>query len=410
MNTLGERIRTIRKQKKLTLEQLAGEKLTKGMLSLIENNKANPSMESLAYIAGQLGVEMTELLEEISVQELRDVLEQAEKLFNVDIEKKADEDEQIIALVTPYVEKLTQGYEAARLLDIYSKCLFRNKQTGWKEYSDRAANMYEKMNIISKRANIGLFRASVKYTEHQYGQALDILLRERAEVESNHAFIDPITRVDFDYHEATLHFAVGDSISAIRVMEEAIEYSKKHRIFYRIDDLYRLAAFEAMMSKNEQKLFFYQEKLKQYGQFADDTHSLLFYDLMNIELLNLEGKFGQALEKIEGILTRRSLDKIYRPYFFIGKGIALYGLSQFEQSLHWLDQVKIPSYMHHPFDLSVFYVTDSYKALCHLKLGNHVEALTFAKLAVKNIDPLPHTPYKDFIYEINERIQKECSL
>ena len=51
MSTLGERIRTLRKQQKMTLEALAGTELTKGMLSLIENNKANPSMESLNYIA-----------------------------------------------------------------------------------------------------------------------------------------------------------------------------------------------------------------------------------------------------------------------------------------------------------------------------------------------------------------------
>ena len=58
---LGERIRKLRKQKKLTLEELAGSGLTKGMLSLIENNKANPSMESLAYIAQRLEVDVSQL-------------------------------------------------------------------------------------------------------------------------------------------------------------------------------------------------------------------------------------------------------------------------------------------------------------------------------------------------------------
>ena len=74
IETLGERIRKLRKQQKLTLEALAGNELTKGMLSLIENNKANPSMESLTYIAKRLGVEVSELLEEVSTQELREVL------------------------------------------------------------------------------------------------------------------------------------------------------------------------------------------------------------------------------------------------------------------------------------------------------------------------------------------------
>lgn len=42
MNSLGARIRKLRKEKKLTLEALAGDRLTKGMLSQIENEKAKP--------------------------------------------------------------------------------------------------------------------------------------------------------------------------------------------------------------------------------------------------------------------------------------------------------------------------------------------------------------------------------
>ena len=68
-----KRIRALRKQQEFTLDALAGTELTKGMLSLIENNKANPSMESLNYIAGRLGVDVSELLEEVSTQELRKV-------------------------------------------------------------------------------------------------------------------------------------------------------------------------------------------------------------------------------------------------------------------------------------------------------------------------------------------------
>ena len=85
IETLGERIRKLRKQQKLTLEALAGKELTKGMLSLIENNKANPSMESLSYIAERLGVEVVELLEEVSTQELREVLEQGGKTVSYQI-------------------------------------------------------------------------------------------------------------------------------------------------------------------------------------------------------------------------------------------------------------------------------------------------------------------------------------
>lgn len=57
MATLGEKIKTLRKEKKLTQTELAGPELTKSMLSQIENGKATPSMKTLQYIAEKLGCE-----------------------------------------------------------------------------------------------------------------------------------------------------------------------------------------------------------------------------------------------------------------------------------------------------------------------------------------------------------------
>ena len=68
-------------KKKLTLESLAGNQLTKGMLSLIENDKAKPSMESLNYIAKRLDVEVNVLLQEISVTELREIINDVSPQF-----------------------------------------------------------------------------------------------------------------------------------------------------------------------------------------------------------------------------------------------------------------------------------------------------------------------------------------
>ena len=86
MQDLGSRIRQLRKERKLTLAQLAGDRLTKGMLSLIENGKAQPSMESLHYIAGQLQVDVSSLLgdEVESFKELMLEVEELRSFFNSD--------------------------------------------------------------------------------------------------------------------------------------------------------------------------------------------------------------------------------------------------------------------------------------------------------------------------------------
>ena len=59
-------------------------------------------MESLAYIAEGLGVEVTDLLEEISTQELRGILEKAEKLYN---QKSTEQYKVLLTLIEPIYRK-----------------------------------------------------------------------------------------------------------------------------------------------------------------------------------------------------------------------------------------------------------------------------------------------------------------
>lgn len=403
---LGERIRKLRKQKKMTLEALAGDALTKGMLSLIENNKAKPSMESLTYIAQQLGVEVTDLLEEISSQELREILEKAEKIYNQDPEEVNDQYKQLIALIEPYAGRLANGYESARLLDIYSRSLYYEKKDGWHELLNKAAQIYDQMNLTSRRASLGVFRSVDKFFAHDYTESLNIHLSERRKIEATHAYIDPITRLSLDYHEAALYFAVGDTDSATRVMNEALNFSKENRIFYLIDDLYRLAAGYAMMSKNIEKKAYYTKKLKQYEEFADDMNSKWFCELIHIDsLISEKHEYAKAIKWTDKILENDEKPEDYQAYFLIEKGRALYNLGQFSEALHCLEQISIPSYIHHPFDLSIFYIADSYKALCYLEQNNLKAAIQFAEIAIKNFDSLPDTSFKAFCHATYQKVK-----
>ena len=122
---------------------------------------------------------------------------QAEKLYNTEFDDLSRRARTTHYAIEPYASKLTQGYEAARLLELYSRTLHFEKKDGWQVYSDRAAYIFEQMNIIPRRASIGIFRAIVKFTEYDYSGALNILLIERFEIEKQHTFIDPMTRLDF---------------------------------------------------------------------------------------------------------------------------------------------------------------------------------------------------------------------
>ncbi len=60
--TLGEKIRQERKKKKMTQAHLAGERITRNMVSLIEKDAANPSIETLKYIAKRLNLPLSYLV------------------------------------------------------------------------------------------------------------------------------------------------------------------------------------------------------------------------------------------------------------------------------------------------------------------------------------------------------------
>ncbi len=62
--TIGEKIRQGRIEQGLSQRQLCGDKITRNMLSLIENGSAKPSMDTLAFLAGQLGKPISYFLSE----------------------------------------------------------------------------------------------------------------------------------------------------------------------------------------------------------------------------------------------------------------------------------------------------------------------------------------------------------
>lgn len=406
---LGERIRKLRKQKKMTLEGLAGTELTKGMLSLIENNKANPSMESLTYIANQLGVDMADLLGEVSTEELRATLERVEQIFNVPFRNPdfPDKYKKLIELIEPHIGKLPKGYESARLLEIYSYSLQREGYSGWESLLKNASDMFDQMNISSNRTAIGIFRSNIAFFEHNYHEALDIFMAERREIEVKHAYIEPTARLDLDYIEAILLYAVGNSEAAIHTMEKALAYSKEKRMFYLIDDLYRLAAAHAMMEGNKKEKDYYLLKLKQYGEFADHTPSIYFCDLFEIiELISESQEYTKALTKIEACLSSGDLMDFdfYSPWFILEKAKALYYLGRFDEALQTIKKVVIPE-IHHPIDLSNFYLKESYQALILMELGKKEEAVNAAQKAVDNFEPLLDSKMKKFSKTVLEQVR-----
>jgi transcriptional regulator with XRE-family HTH domain len=392
------------------LEALAGNKLTKGMLSLIENGKAQPSMESLSYIAQQLGVESSELMEDVSPTEKRTVLEKAEKLYKVVFSELTDEHKQIVELINPIADKLTLSYESARLLDLYSRSGYHAKHEDWNSYYNRAMAMYEQLHLYNQSASLALFKGMIQFTAHRYEEALAIILQEHARFDSP---FDAMTTLDYLYFESLLFSAVGNYEKAQIKMKEALLFSKGERIFYRIDDLYRLACFQAMINGNEEDRSYYLQKVRQYGEFAENKYSTAIAEFLDAHFHNsFTHDYHKANVHIERFLElgkeiqTGKANKENNNHYLLEKGKALYGLGQLEEALPMLTKYEIPTYLHHPYDLSMAFEVHSYRALCYAQLGDMEKALYEAKIGYDLIIQLPDTPYKTFIIQTFTDLKK----
>lgn len=62
--TLGEKIKAARKSKRITQARLAKDKITRNMISRIESGTANPSLDTIKYIANELSLPVSYFLSE----------------------------------------------------------------------------------------------------------------------------------------------------------------------------------------------------------------------------------------------------------------------------------------------------------------------------------------------------------
>ena len=76
--TLGEKLKKARLDRGLTQAQVCGDRITRNMLSQLENDSASPSVRTLEHLADALGVSMGWLLEQDPAAEQ---LQQARQLF-----------------------------------------------------------------------------------------------------------------------------------------------------------------------------------------------------------------------------------------------------------------------------------------------------------------------------------------
>lgn len=408
MNDLGERIRQLRKERKMTLLEVAGKQLSKGMLSLIENGRANPSMESLAHIADQLGVDVYVLLEERSSQEVKRLLQEIEdRIENAEIEssfldlkeqyKKIYQD-----LKSVYEQKLPNTYETGRLFELGGRCLISTAEVAeGKRLVGKSVQIFESLSLFNHALKAKIRFVYQELAAGQYEDASKMLYALLDEYQQKITVIDTVVQIELDYLELIILFGVGEYEKAKKVLDRLLSFSKRKRVFHLMDDIYRVAAFQALLNKNSEDFNRFILKSQQFALFTDNKETFGFSLIIEAHYHNeLTSDFDHALvllEKLDNLGA--NIGPEMDGYYYLEKGKALYGKRQIDEALAQFAQFNLPITAWHPFDLAMLYTVDAYRARCLFEKGRNEEARQFAKKAAEKVAELLHTPYHTFIEE-----------
>ncbi|MGG2106399.1 helix-turn-helix domain-containing protein [Lysinibacillus pakistanensis] len=401
MNELGKRIKKLRVEKGMTILELADNKMSKGMLSMIENGRANPSMESLKFIARQLGCDPQYLLGNPTPDELKFLLKKLEEAFD------KNNDEQIINLTQNIFEQqFPISLESARILDISGRVIIKTDQNRGKKLIDWAITIYERLSLYSHCLAAKVYEVEYLAKSGKYHAALRMLQSVKKEYEEKAIVIDLFVDIEANFVEMVLLFGIGEYKSGKDKLHQLIEISKRKMVFYKMDNIFRIAAFQALLHNNENDFSYFIKKSEQFAIFSDNNRSLAFTLLLQSHYCNQISKdYKQALVYLNkyAILLNGNLGN---DFYYLERGKALLGKKQVDEALKEFEKFEMPNTNSYPLELCILYTADAYRAYCLLQLGKVEEALIFAKRAADNIDSLPETPYHNYIKNTLELVNK----
>ncbi|MDD1502472.1 helix-turn-helix domain-containing protein [Lysinibacillus sp. CNPSo 3705] len=392
MNELGQRIKKLRIEKGMTLVELTGKKMSKGMLSMIENGRANPSMDSLKFIAHQLGCDPQYLLGNPTPDELKN-------LFNIlEEEYEKNNDQQIINLTQNIIDQqFPISVESARILEISGRTVMKSDKKNGEMLIDRAISIYDRLSLYSHCLAVKLYVVEYHAKKGEYLNALNMLKSVRKEYDEKAKVIDMLVELEANYVEMILLFGIGEYKSGKEKLNQLIAMSKKKMVYYKMDNIFRIAAFQALLHNDENDYAYFIKKSEQFAIFSENDKSLAYTLLLQAHYYNQIPKdYEQALFYLDKFATVLK-GNIGSDFYYLEKGKALLGKGQLNEALEAFEKFKMPGSTIYPLELCILYTAYSYRAICLMQLGKIEEALIYAKKAASKIDSLPKTHYQDFI-------------
>lgn len=389
INKAGEKIKALRKAHKMTQSELAGNELTKSMLSQIENNISNPSFKTLQYLADRLEKPVSYFLEENYVESgKQDRSAYEDTVILTEINRLIDSDQLELAQkqladvpennLTGFINKKTY---ADLLLKLGSKLNSSGRIEESRACLNKSIKQYVSANLYVEAAKAHVELAFSFYRQFDYQECLK--LSEKAfELYDKEINKEPLFEIELYYYKILVLFAVGDMKSASDAISKTIELSSRTSVYFKTGELYRLNAIFNYLSSDRELYRVNLDKSKQYAEFTEDNVCIAKIYTVEAYFSLEENNWERALEyseKIKFCLGRETY------IYHLVRGRALFQAGSCRQAYESIVKVDYPSGEAHRFDYLNMWSAKVYEGLILNKLGRYAEAVEAVKYGIEKM-------------------------
>lgn len=397
--SLGTRIKNLRKELKMTQTDLAGSEMTKSMLSQIENNLATPSMKNLQYIASRLGRPASYFLEDgayassLPIEEIHQELKVISELINN--RKLSEALISLEAMLTKYnFDKDSKLY--ADFLSKYGVCLIDlNRSVEGEEKIIEAVNIYKNKYLFVDASRIYTTLIGTPWNNFNYHKCMDIL-DEALEIYNNSINKDSAFEIETLYLRSLLYTGLDKIEDSLIATNKALNISKQTNIYYKSDELYKnLAVINGLLGKTEH-FDEYINKARQFAIFTDNNHVLAAIEWVRGFYYNELGKPEKAIEYLE---TALKLSKEIAAFAHIEKAKSYYILGKYQEALKSIKLVQNPDYIPFKYDYLHIWSAKIYEGLSLCKMGKSREATAIIKAGIEKLEIVGESKALAFAYK-----------
>lgn len=402
--TIGEKIKELRKELKMTQSELAEPEMTKSMLSHIENGTANPSMKNLQHIALKLNKPLYYFLDEFesgdknskaeSILPLDEIIKVLNKIDILIKEKEyANAKKELNTLLSSYNFN-DKGKIYADILSRLGACHIELKEFDEGErYINQCCEIY-----ISNMLYIEATRAYMKLLKkplgsYNYKEALKLLDRAK-ELYSKSSSQDVFLEIELLVKEPPITVAQGDFDKTIAVCQKAIALSNENNLYYLTDLCYRNIAVAYLLQDDLNKFVENIEKAKKYVEFTNNKYVLArIYQSYAI----YANRISKPLEALNYLKFYEDNTDERAFYYYLELSRAKYLLGKYEEAIEALDKINYKENIVYLIDCIYILNGKVLKGLILNKLKRYDEAIISIEEAIKEIKPYTEVEYKGFV-------------